>query len=143
MPFQCEAPGTCESTREQELFYSGKNTNGILVNFTEKVLFRICLMLKLFKTRLRAAICVLPRIPTCAHFHMGNQTVMILHSKMVSDVDCKGSIHCTQRGQPSHAAVEAEGKIVLHHDPNQEQVDDSTEGLRRSERRRWFIYSNL
>ena len=78
----------------------------------------------------------LPRIPTCTHFHMGNHT--ILHSKMVS-VNCKGNIHCNQRGQPSHAAVEGEGRIVLHHEPNQEQVDDSTEGLRRFGRRRWFI----
>ena len=23
--------------------------------------------------------------------------------------------HCSQRGQPSHAAVEGEGRIVLHH----------------------------
>ena len=63
----------------------------------------------------------------------------ILHSKMVSNVNCKGNIHCNQRGQPSHAAVEGEGRIVLHHEPNQEQLDDSTEGLRRSGRRRWFI----
>ena len=79
----------------------------------------------------------LPRIPTYAHFHLGNQT--ILHSKMVSNVNCKENIHGNQRGQPSHATVEGEGRIVLHHEPNQEQLDDSTEGLRRSGRRRWFI----
>ena len=62
----------------------------------------------------------LPRIPRCVHFHMGNQT--ILHSKMISDVDCKGNIHCNQRGQPSQAAVEGEGRIVFHHEPSQEQV---------------------
>ena len=28
---------------------------------------------------------------------------------------CKGIIHCSQRGQPSHAAVEGEGRIILHH----------------------------
>ena len=63
----------------------------------------------------------------------------ILHSKMVSIVNCKGNIHRNQREQPSRAAVEGEGRIVLHHEPNQEQLDDSTEGLRRSGRRRWFI----
>ena len=69
---------------------------------------------------------------------MGNQAM--LHSKMVSDVNCKGNIiHCNQRGQPSHAAVEGEERIFLHHEPNQEQLDDSTEGLRRSGRRHWFI----
>ena len=47
--------------------------------------------------------------------------------------------HCNQRGQLSRAAVEGERRIVLHHEPNQEQLDDSTEGLRRSGRRRWFI----
>ena len=93
-------------------------------------------MLELFRTRLRATICA-PRIPTRAHFHVGNQT--ILHSKMVSNVNCKGNIHCNQRGQPSHAPVEGEGRIVLHHEPNQEQLDDRTEGLRRSGMRRWFI----
>ena len=79
----------------------------------------------------------LPRITTCAHFHMGNQT--ILHSKMVSDVNCKGNIHCNQRGHPSHAAVEGKGCTVLHHEPNLEQLDDSAEGLRRSGKRHWFI----
>ena len=90
-------------------------------------------MLELFKTRLRAA-AELPRIPTCAHFPMGNQTM--LHSKKVCNVNCKGNIYCNQRGQPSHAAVEGEGRIVLYHWPNQEQLDDSAEGLRRSGRRR-------
>ena len=27
----------------------------------------------------------------------------------------KGIIHCSQSGQPSHAAVEGEGRIILHH----------------------------
>ena len=62
-----------------------------------------------------------------------------MHSKMVSNVNCKGNIHCNHKEQHSHAAVEGEGRIVLHHEPNQEQLDDSTEGLRRSGRRRWFI----
>ena len=62
-----------------------------------------------------------------------------MYSKMVSNVNCKGSINCNQRGQPSHAAVEGEGRIVLHHEPSQEQLDDSTEGLRKSGRRHWFI----
>ena len=51
----------------------------------------------------------------------------------------KGNIYCNQGVQPFHAAVEGEERIVLHHEPNQEQLDDSTEGLRRSGRRRWFI----
>ena len=59
------------------------------------------------------------------------------HSKWF--LNCKGNIHCSQRRQPSHAAVEGKGRIVLHHEPNQKQLDDSTEGLRRSGRRRWFI----
>ena len=70
-------------------------------------------MSELFKTRLRAAICA-PRIPTCAHFHMGSKT--ILQSKMVSNVSCKGNINCSQKGQLSHAAlegVEGEGRIVI------------------------------
>ena len=47
---------------------------------------------------------------------------------------------CTsQRGQPSHTAVEGEGRIVLHHEPNQKKLDGSIKGLRRSGRRRWFI----
>ena len=54
----------------------------------------------------------------------------MLHSKMISNVNCKGNIHCNQRGQPSYAAVEGEGRIVLHHEPSQEQLYDSTEGLR-------------
>ena len=58
--------------------------------------------------RLRAAICVW-RIPTFAQFHTQNadpHTEWFLNSK--------GIIHCSQRGQPSHAAVEGEGRIVLH-----------------------------
>ena len=58
---------------------------------------------------------------------------------MVSNVNCTRNIHCNQRGQLSHAAVGVEGRIVLHDEPNEEQLDDSTEGLRRSGRRRWFI----
>ena len=51
------------------------------------------------------------------------------------------SASCNQRRQPSrsHAAVEGEGRIVLHDEPNHEQVNDSNEGLRRSGRRRRFI----
>ena len=97
-------------------------------------------MLELFKTRLKSCnlrAAELPRIPTCAYFQMGNNT--ILHSKMVSDVNCKGNIHCSQRGQPSLAPVEDEGRIVSHHEPNQEQLDDSTEGFIRSGRRCWLI----
>ena len=30
-------------------------------------------------------------------------------------LNCKGIIHYSQRGQPSHAAVEGEGRIILHH----------------------------
>ena len=97
-------------------------------------------MLELFKTRLRAAICAW-RIPTCAHFHeYGQSDYAAQHAKWF--LNRKANIHCTcsQREQPSHAAVEGEGRIVLHHEPNQKQLDDdSTEGLRRSRRRRWFI----
>ena len=53
--------------------------------------------------------------------------------------NCKENIHCSQRGQPTNAAVGGEGRIVLHHEPNQKQLDDSTEGLRTSGRRRWLI----
>ena len=95
-------------------------------------------MLELFKTRLRAAIRA--RKDTDTHFHMGNQT--ILHSKMISNVNCKDNIHCNKKRQPSFAAVEGEGRIVLHHEPNQEQFGDSTEGLRISGRRHWFIIMN-
>ena len=95
-------------------------------------------MLELFKTRLRAAICA-QRVPTCAHFHENGQSNFAAqHAKWFLN-NCKGNIHCSQRGQPSHAAVEGEGRIVLHHEPNQKQLDDSTEGLRTSGRRRWFI----
>ena len=52
---------------------------------------------------------------------------------------CKGNIYCNQRRRPSHAAVEGEGRIVLHHEPSQEELDDSSESLRRSGGRRWFI----
>ena len=45
----------------------------------------------------------------CIFMYMANQTM--LHSMQ----NCKGNIHCSQRGQPSHAAVEGEGRIVLHH----------------------------
>ena len=29
--------------------------------------------------------------------------------------NCKGNIHCSKKGQPYHAAVEGEGRIVLNH----------------------------
>ena len=94
-------------------------------------------MLELFKTRLRAGICA-RRIPTCAHFHVyGQSDYAAQHAKWF--LNCKENIHCSQIGQPSHAAVEGERRIVLHHEPNQKQLDDSAEGLRRSGRRRWFI----
>ena len=94
-------------------------------------------MLEPFKTRLRAAICG-QRMPTCAHFHVyGQSDYAAQHAKRF--LNCKGNIHCSQRGQPSHTAVEGEGRIVLHHEPNQKQLDDSTEGLRRSGRRHWSI----
>ena len=94
-------------------------------------------MLELFRTRLRAGICA-RRIPTCAHLHVhGISDYAAQHAKWF--LNCKGNIHSSQRGQPSHAAVEGEGRIVLHQEPNQKQLDDSTEGLRRSgRRRRWF-----
>ena len=38
-----------------------------------------------------------------------NQT--LLHSIQ----NGKGNIHCSQKGQPSHSAVEGEGRIVLNH----------------------------
>ena len=83
-------------------------------------------MLELFKTRLRAANCT-RRIPTCAHFHVYGQSDYAAHHAKWFLNNCKGNIHCSQRGQPSHAAVEGEGRIVLHHEPNQKQSDDSPE----------------
>ena len=68
-------------------------------------------MLELFKTRLGTAICA-RRIPTCAHFHVYGQIRLCCTASKIA----KGNIHCSQRGQPSHAAVEGEGRIVfLHH----------------------------
>ena len=66
-------------------------------------------MLELFKTRQGTAICA-RRIPTCAHFHVWTDQTMLR-----SIQNCKGNIHCSQKGQPSHAAVEGEGRIVLNH----------------------------
>ena len=83
----------------------------------------------------------LPRIPRCAHFQMGNQTTLYAQHKWFLPRFLKSIAKetSTERGQPSHAAFEGEGRIVLHHEPNQEQLDDSTEGLRRSGRRRWLV----
>ena len=89
-------------------------------------------MLELFKTRLRAAI--------CTHFHVygGQSDYAVQHAKWF--INCKGNIHCScsQREQPSHAAIEDEGRIVVHHEPIQKKLYDST-GLRISGRRCWFI----
>ena len=38
-------------------------------------------------------------------------TQTMLHSMQ----NGKGIIHCSQRGQPSHAAVEGDGRIILHY----------------------------
>ena len=76
-------------------------------------------MLELFKTRLRAAICA-RRIPTFAQFHIYGQIGLVDYAAQHADphtewfLNSKGIIHCGQRGQPSHAAVEGEGRIVLY-----------------------------
>ena len=46
------------------------------------------------------------RLVDCAAQHADPHTEWFLNSK--------GIIHCCQRGQPSHAAFEGEGRIVLH-----------------------------
>ena len=92
-----------------------------------------------FQNEVRAATCV-RRILTCAHFHVyGQSDHAAQHAKWFPS-NYKGNIHCGKRGQPSHAAVEGEGRIILHQEPNQKQLDDSFDkGLRTSGRRRWFI----
>ena len=77
-------------------------------------------MLELFKTRLRIAICG-PRIPTFAQFHICGQIRLVDYAAQHADSHtewfpnpAKGIIHCSQREQPSHAAVEGEGRIVLY-----------------------------
>ena len=47
-----------------------QNTNGMLVNFTEKVLFWICFKLELFKTKLRAEICARLNCQGYPHVHI-------------------------------------------------------------------------
>ena len=76
-------------------------------------------MLDRFKTRLRAAICAW-RISTFAQFHTYGQIRLVDYAAQHADLHTEwflhstGIIHCSQRGQPSHAAVEGEGRIVLH-----------------------------
>ena len=68
-------------------------------------------MLELFKTRLGTAICA-RKIPTSAHFHvqyMDKSDYAAQHPKL------QRKHHCRQTGQPYHAAVEGERKIVLNH----------------------------
>ena len=78
------------------------NIHWILVNFTEKVLFWFCLMLELFKMRLRAAICA-RRIPTFAQFHISGQIRLDDYTAQHADLhterfpNSKGIIHCNQR----------------------------------------------
>ena len=70
---------------------------------------------------LRAAICAW-RIPTFAQFHIyGHGQIRLVdcavqHADPLTEwfLNSKGIIHCSQRGQPSHAAFEGEGRIVLH-----------------------------
>ena len=45
--------------------------------------------------------------------YMGKSNYAAQHAERF--LNCKGIIHCSQRGQPSHAAVEGEWRIVLHH----------------------------
>ena len=106
-------------------------------------------MFELFKTRLEAAICTRLDCPGYPHTYMctfsyGQSDYPACRAKwflpgFLMSIAKDLNIYCNQRGQPSHAAVEGEGRVVLHHEPNQEQLDDSTEGLRRFGRRRWFI----
>ena len=76
-------------------------------------------MLDLLKTRLRATTCT-RRIPTFAQFHTYGQIRLVDYAAQNADphtewfLNSKGIIHCSQRGQSSHAAVEGEGRIVLH-----------------------------
>ena len=45
--------------------------------------------------------------------YMGKSDYAAPHAEWF--LNCKGIIHCSQRGHPSHAAVEGEGRIFLHH----------------------------
>ena len=60
------------------------------------------------------------RIPTFAQFHIYGQIRLVDYAAQHPDlhtewfINSKGIIYCSQRGQPSHAAVEGEGRIVLH-----------------------------
>ena len=70
-------------------------------------------MLDGFKPRLRAAICA-RRISTFAQFHTYGQIRLVDYAAQHTDLHTEwflrstGIIHCSQRGQPSHAAVEGE-----------------------------------
>ena len=44
---------------------------------------------------------------------MGKSDYAVQHAEWF--LNRKAIIHCSQRGQHSHAAVEGEGRIVLHH----------------------------
>ena len=76
-------------------------------------------MLDCFKTRLRAAICA-QRISTFAQFHTYGKIRLVDYAAQHADLHTEwflhstGIIHCSQRGQPSHAAVQGGGRIVLH-----------------------------
>ena len=67
-------------------------------------------MLEPFKTRLRAA------FARGGHFHVyGQADYAAQHARWFLN-NCKGNIHCSQRRQPSYAAVERKGRILLHHE---------------------------
>ena len=60
------------------------------------------------------------RISTFAQFHTYGQIRLVDYAAQHADLHTErflhstGIIHCSQRGQPSHTAVEGEGRIVLH-----------------------------
>ena len=77
-------------------------------------------MLDRFKTRLRAAIYA-RRISKFAQFHTYGQIRLVDYPAQHADLHTEwflhstGIIHSSQTGQPSHTAVEGQGRIVLHY----------------------------
>ena len=97
-------------------------------------------MLELFKTRLRTAICARLNCQGYPHVHIFIWTIRL---------SCTAKWFLMSFAEETSIVIkedslflqlfEGKGRIVLHHKPNQEQLDDSTEGLRRSGRTLWFI----
>ena len=70
-------------------------------------------MLELFKTRLSAAICS-RTIPTFAQFHIYGQIRLDDYDAQHADLHTERFPNAVKDGQPSHAAVEGEGRIVTY-----------------------------